>query len=88
MKFLLILVLVLVVLWLWRNSRRADRDADAQSASSKAAQRPRQPQISATEVVACAVCQVHLPRSEALAGPGGVYCSAAHRQQAADQGRS
>ena len=87
MKLLLILVFVLVVLWLWRSSRRADRDAQAQSRSAKAPERQRPPQIGATEIVACAVCDVHLPRSEALPGPGGVYCSAAHRQQAEDQGR-
>ena len=32
-------------------------------------------------IVACRHCGLHLPRSEALAGPGGdVYCSASHRE--------
>ncbi|MGH8832099.1 MAG: PP0621 family protein, partial [Polaromonas sp.] len=37
-----------------------------------------------TEMVACDVCQVHLPRSEALIGSKGIYCSDEHRRQAGD----
>jgi uncharacterized protein len=77
MKYVLILAIVLAVLWLVKNKRRLDSDESA------VAQKPRKntPAI-ATEIVACDVCHVHLPRSEALTGPKGVYCSAAHRQQA------
>ncbi len=77
MKYLLILGIVLAVLWLLKNKRRLDSDESA------VAPKPRKntPTI-ATEIVACDVCHVHLPRSEALTGPKGVYCSAAHRQQA------
>ena len=72
MKYALIFGLVLVVFWLWRSSReKISRPPDA---SPKAAQ--------TTEIVACAMCKVHLPRTEALAGKHGLYCSAAHRQQA------
>jgi uncharacterized protein len=35
-----------------------------------------------TEMVACEVCGVHLPKSEALIGSRGIYCSEAHRRQA------
>ncbi|MGQ2981692.1 MAG: PP0621 family protein, partial [Polaromonas sp.] len=46
---------------------------------------PRPPPVSgpqqATEVVACAVCAVHLPRPDALPGRRGLYCSEAHRRQ-------
>ncbi len=78
MKYLLVFALVLVGLWLWRNNRRAD----LHQASKKTARRPAPTPVLPTEIVACDVCHVHLPRSEALTGPGGVYCSAAHRRQA------
>lgn len=78
MKYLLIFTIVLVGLWLWRNNRRAERHDAA--VKPPAGRRP--PQIAATEIVACDVCHVHLPRSEALTGPGGVYCSESHRRQA------
>ena len=78
MKYLLVIALVLGVFWVWRNKRR-DEARGAQP--PKAAKPTGLPRI-ATEMVACGVCQIHLPRSEALPGPGGLYCSAAHRQQA------
>ena len=37
----------------------------------------------ATEMVACAVCSLHLPRAEAVVAKGVVYCSQEHQQQAA-----
>ena len=78
MKYLVVIGLVLVVLWIWRNNRRADIN----HANAKAARDDPHPSGEATEIVACDLCNVHLPRSEALTGPGGVYCSAAHRRQA------
>ncbi len=74
MKYLLVIGLAFVVLWLWRSNRRTGAN-HAPPAQPKRSQQ-------ATEIVACDVCHVHLPRSEALPGPGGMYCSAAHRQQA------
>jgi uncharacterized protein len=76
MKYLLVIVLALGVLWLWRSNRRTgqpDRPPEPPAA------RPGKP---ATEVVACAVCDVHLPRADALPGGKGFYCSDAHRRQA------
>ena len=78
MKYILILILVLVGLWLWRNNRRTG----TQKADENPRRRPAPPPALPTEIVACDVCHVHLPRSEALTGPGGVYCCAAHRSQA------
>lgn len=72
MKYALIFGLAMVVFWLWRSSR--------QKMAPPPTSRPQVAQ--ATEVVACAVCSVHLPRIEAVAGKHGLYCSAAHRQQA------
>ena len=78
MKYLLVIAFVLVVFWLWRHNRQAEKNA---------AQPPR-PRTNApagkdiTEMVACDVCHVHLPRSEALIGRDGFYCSEAHRREA------
>ncbi|HEY3048574.1 MAG TPA: PP0621 family protein [Polaromonas sp.] len=86
MKYLLVAALVLVVFWLWRHNRQAERNEAARA-------RPRSPAgqgAGVTEIVACDVCQVHLPRSEALIGKKnkngkqGIYCSDAHRRQAED----
>ena len=76
MKYLLVIVLALVVLWLWRSNRRTE---DPDRPAAPPAGRPGKP---ATEVVACAVCDVHLPRVDALPGGKGFYCSDAHRRQA------
>lgn len=75
MKYLFVIVLALVVLWLWRSNRRADQ----QETPPRRGAAPDKP---VTEMVACAVCAVHLPRSEALPGGQGFYCSDAHRRQA------
>ena len=81
MKYLVILVLALAVIWLWQGKRRA-------SLAEKARQQ-KPPQSSGktgalrtTEVIACDVCAVHMPLSEALTGGRGVYCSESHRRQA------
>lgn len=76
MKYLLVIVLALVVLWLWRSNRRT---AQPDRPPASPVGRPGKP---ATEVIACAVCAVHLPRSDALPGGKGFYCSDAHRRQA------
>lgn len=80
MKYALVLVFVLVVFWLWRSSRQATRDNEKKTPPH---QKPG-PRAKITEIVACEVCHVHLPRSEALTGGRGLYCSAEHRQQAGD----
>ncbi|MBK5205748.1 MAG: hypothetical protein JJD98_10170 [Polaromonas sp.] len=80
MKYLLVTALAVLVFWLWRHKRQAEKNADASSRSP----RPRTPskETEITEVVACDFCHVHLPRSEALIGHKGIYCSDAHRRQA------
>ncbi|MDP1740418.1 MAG: PP0621 family protein [Polaromonas sp.] len=76
MKYLIVFAVVLVGIWFWRNNRRAElRDKSAPRPGATALPEP-------TEIVACAVCAVHLPRAEALPGGQGVYCSDAHRRQA------
>jgi uncharacterized protein len=79
MKYLLVMGLVLVVFWIWRHNRETERNADAARPPS-----PPQREPAVTEMVACDLCHVHLPRSEALIGSQGIYCSEAHRRQAGD----
>lgn len=78
MKYLLVILLILVVFWLWRSGRPSPKKpAQPSRAHSKS---PEGKEI--TEMVACGVCHVHLPKSEALIGREGFYCSEAHRREA------
>lgn len=69
MKFIVLVVVVLAVLWLARSLRRHTRPDDA----------PGAPPPAREAMIACSQCGVHLPRSEALPGRGGLFCSEAHR---------
>ncbi len=72
MKYLLVLAVVMVALWVWRNNRRVDRQ-----------ERPPPPLPLPQDMVRCPVCSVHLPRTDALAGPDGrLYCCQEHRLRA------
>ena len=76
MKYLLVLAVVLVAVWLWRNNRRTQRQ-DRPPAP------PPPPLGSPQDMVRCPVCSVHLPRTDALAGPDGrLYCCQEHRLRA------
>jgi uncharacterized protein len=76
MKYLLLIVVLFVAYSLWRNARQRD-DRDSRSRPPPAP--PGNPQ----EMVSCPVCGVHLPRSEAVPGAGGLlYCSNEHRLRA------
>jgi uncharacterized protein len=65
-KFVLLALLIGVVLWLLLRVRKrpAGRGAAAPGAE---------------DMVVCAHCGVHLPRSEALLAQGRAYCGALHR---------
>lgn len=78
MKFLIVVLAVVGGLWLLRNGRRPD-DARPTRPSDRAT-----PPAAPQEMTRCAVCGLHLPQSEAVAGQRGAYCSVAHRQQAED----
>ncbi|WP_309679703.1 PP0621 family protein [Polaromonas sp.] len=82
MKYLLVGLLIFVVIWLWRHNRQVER----QQAARDRTRAPSSSSTAVTEMVACDVCHVHLPRSEALIGTQGkgIYCSEAHRRQAGD----
>lgn len=80
MKYVLVFGLMLVVVWMWRSSRQSAADDQKQARTHS-----KKPSLeNATEIVACQVCQVHLPLNDALNGRQGFYCSAEHRQQAGD----
>jgi uncharacterized protein len=80
MKFVLFLVLMLVVVWMVRGAlrRRVDPPPSAPTAAK--------PADHSEDMVACAQCGVHLPRSEALPGRGGLFCGEPHCQ-AFEQGQ-
>ena len=77
MKYVVLIAVIVIVLWLLRagrTARRADEGAPPKPAAPPAVQQ---------EMVECPVCRVHLPRGDALPGPGGqLYCCAEHRQRA------
>jgi uncharacterized protein len=68
MRFLILLLLVFIAVWLIRRALRAP------AASAELKQR----EPLAGELVRCAHCGVHLPRSEARVAQGLVYCSEEH----------
>ncbi len=80
MKYLLVLLVIVVAVGIWRSRRRAENQ-DAQRPARNAGSRLQPPQ----DMVACAHCGLHLPRSDALAqgtaAQARYYCSAQHRTQ-------
>ncbi len=73
MKYLVLFGVLLVVYLLWRHQRQGERDASS-------ARKTKPPPAAPQDMVACAVCQVHLPRTDALVDPRGrLYCCAEHR---------
>lgn len=73
MKFILLLAVVLGTIWLMRSLRKPKLPPRPDAAPP--------PTPIAEDMVSCAQCGVHLPRSESLPGRGGVFCSEAHRSQ-------
>ncbi len=74
MKYLLLILIVGLVFFVLGLKRARP------AASQKPAPRPApSTPPGAQDIVACAECGLHVPRSEALPGRGGHFCSAAHR---------
>ena len=71
MKYLLIIAIVLALVWLTRAARGREKPP--------AAPQRAQPPDAHEEMIACAHCGIHLPRSEATAGAGALYCGEPHR---------
>ncbi len=76
MKFLVFLLAVVAGIWLWR-SGRGQRLSER---STPSPQRPASP--GAQTMIACQLCQLHVPQQDAVAGERGMYCCTAHRHQA------
>ncbi|WP_159913345.1 PP0621 family protein [Pantoea sp. 18069] len=80
MKYLLVLLVIVIAVGVWRKRRRVEH-LKAQRPAPRRENRLQPPQ----DMVACAHCGLHLPRSDALvlgASPRPeYYCSAEHRAQ-------
>ena len=83
MKYLLLLPLVLLALWLIQRQRGSHRVQGKDPTQNKPAPVPPTAAPPPTEIIECARCTVHLPRTDAVAGLHGLhYCCTAHRQDA------
>ncbi len=69
MKYLILLAVVLLVAWLWRSNRKPLGSATQKPANGNT-----------HDMVRCPVCDLHLPKSDAISGKQSLYCSEAHRQ--------
>lgn len=70
-KIITLALIVLLVWWVLRNyRRRVDRKDQPPAVGGKG-----------EDMVRCAQCGVHLPRSESLTTRGAFYCSAEHRRE-------
>jgi uncharacterized protein len=76
MKYLTVFAVLAVAFWIWR-SNRLSASIKRSSAVKKSAPLDAAPQPMAQ----CAMCGVHLPAADALAGKQGSYCSSAHLKQ-------
>ena len=75
MKYLVLIAVIVVAYLLWRNAR-LQRRSDAPRPPPGTVGKPQ-------EMVSCAVCGLHLPRSDAVTGGNGLpYCSQEHRLRA------
>ena len=72
MKFFLVLAVVLFGVWLFRSGRQ-DKVTRQNPPPN-----PPDPQ----EMVSCQLCAVHVPKTDAVPGRNGLYCSTEHRQRA------
>ena len=77
MKYLFWLLVIVLVWWAWRRSRS--------SAAPPTPPTPSSPTSPPQDMCVCLHCGVHLPRSEALQGQLGPYCSTSHRSAAGDR---
>lgn len=80
MKYLVLLAVLVIAYMVWRSKRIGiGRGGAAPGARGPAKETGPQ------EMIACPVCGLHLPRADAIAGPGGLaYCSQEHRLRAGD----
>lgn len=86
-KLLFWFIIVLVVLTVARIAARAasarERNAGRPRTSGRTASKPLAP---AEQMVRCAHCGIHLPRSEATMLAGDTYCSQEHARLGVNRG--
>lgn len=70
MKYLLLLAFLFAVYWFFKSYKR----------KRSRGPKPAHPHRGAEDMVRCAQCGLHLPRSESLASGQAFYCSAEHRR--------
>ena len=71
MKFIVLIALVVLAVWLFRRALHGP-------ATKTDINRKNANQADGGELVRCAHCGVHLPRSEARQAAGALYCSEEH----------
>jgi len=76
MKYLLVLAVIAIAIWFWRRGRQEEMRSRAPKPQAPPAVGPPK------AMVRCAHCGLHLPATDAITGPAGIYCSAAHRKAA------
>ena len=74
-KFILVVCAVLLVYAVIKGVRRRSKRGEDGGKADKAEPRGNE------DMVRCAKCGVHLPRSESLVTQGQHYCSAEHRRE-------
>jgi uncharacterized protein len=74
-KFLLLVALAAIVYFLLRNYKRAIARQQSEDQAAPRAARP-----AGEDMVRCAHCGVHMPRSESYLSDGKLYCSDEHRR--------
>ncbi len=67
-RLLFLFVVIAVVYWLLKSYRKQSAKQDVPAASSE-------------DMVRCAQCGVHLPKSEARLSDGKFFCGEAHRRE-------
>ena len=79
MKYLLVLIVIVIAVGVWRGQRRTEARERRQAAPRNPANLANAPLAAPQDMVECAHCGLHLPRSEAIEAAGRSYCSAEHR---------
>lgn len=79
MKFVLVFGVVVFGIWLWRHNRQVERTLRKNSPQAARPHSTDGAEGKPAQMVSCAQCGLHLPLSEAVAGPRGNYCTHAHR---------
>ena len=69
-RLFLLIALVVLVYWVARNYLRKSENSQESP-----------PPAAAEDMVICAQCGVHFPKSEGVAAQGRYYCSEAHRRE-------